>query len=55
LLHGWLLRQPILDEEKDIEETLDCNCFDNMMDTKYEKVNPVDAAKSQKWVSSISL
>jgi hypothetical protein len=42
---------PILDEDKDIKETHDCNCFDNMMDASH----PVDAAKSQLWVSSISL
>jgi hypothetical protein len=29
------------DDGKEIEETLDCDCFDNMMDAKYEKVNPV--------------
>jgi hypothetical protein len=23
------------DDDEEIEETLKCNCFDNMMDTKY--------------------
>jgi hypothetical protein len=39
------------DNEKEIEETMDCDCFDNMMDAKYEKVNPVDVAKSQTHLS----
>ena len=33
------------DANRDIEEPVDCDCFDNMMDAKYEKVNPVDVAK----------
>jgi hypothetical protein len=36
----------------DVEETHDCNCFDNMMDAKYAKVNPVDVAKLQTHLSS---
>ena len=35
------------DDGVDIEEPVDCDCFDNMMDAKYEKVDPVDVAKSQ--------
>jgi hypothetical protein len=35
----------IIDEAKEIKETINCNCFDNLMDAKYEQVNPVDFAK----------
>ena len=34
-------------EEESIEDTIDCDCSDNMMDAKYEKVNPVKVAPAQ--------
>jgi hypothetical protein len=42
----------IVDDNEEIEKDIDCDCFDNMMDDKYEKVNPVDVAKSQTHLSS---
>jgi hypothetical protein len=35
------------DDGKEIEEMMDCDCFDNMMDANYETFNPVDVAKLQ--------
>jgi hypothetical protein len=40
------------ENEDDIETTHDCNCFDNMMDAKYEKVDPAEVAKSQSHLST---
>ena len=40
----------ILDEDnKDdwVEDTIDCDCFDNTMDANYEKVDAVNVAKLQ--------
>jgi hypothetical protein len=39
------------EEEEEVEETIECDCFDNMMDAKYNKVDPVDVAKSQTHLS----
>jgi hypothetical protein len=33
--------------EEEIEETIKCDCFDNMMDAKYAKVDPVEITKAQ--------
>ena len=38
-------------EEEEFEQKMDCDCFDNMMDAKYEKVNPSDVAKAQTHLS----
>ena len=42
----------IVDNEDEIDKDLDCDCFDNMMDAKYEKVNPVSVAQAQSHLSS---
>jgi hypothetical protein len=39
------------EDEEEVEETIECDCFDNMMDAKYNKVDPVDVAKSQTHLS----
>jgi hypothetical protein len=39
-------------DEEEVEETIKCDCFDNMMDAKYEKIDPADVAKSQTQLSS---
>ena len=46
--------QSLIEDEDEIqvEDTIDCNCFDNMLDAKYEKVNPVDVANAQTHLSS---
>ncbi len=36
---------------KSLEDSIDCDCFDNMMDAKYEKVDPVKVAESQSHLS----
>jgi hypothetical protein len=41
----------IVDDDKEIKKDIDCNCFDNMMDAKYEKVNPVNVAESHTHLS----
>jgi hypothetical protein len=38
-------------EDVEVEETIECDCFDNMMDAKYAKVDPVKVAKSQTHLS----
>jgi hypothetical protein len=38
-------------KEQSVEDSLDCDCFDNMMDAKYEKVDPVKVAESQSHLS----
>jgi hypothetical protein len=38
-------------EEEEVEETIECDCFDNMMDTKYNKVDRVEIAKAQTHLS----
>jgi hypothetical protein len=35
------------EDVKEIKEMMDYDCFNNMMDAKYEKCNPVDVAKLQ--------
>jgi hypothetical protein len=40
-----------MDDDEEIKKDIDCNCFDSMMDAKYEKVNPVDVAASQTHLS----
>jgi hypothetical protein len=40
------------EEELEIEEMIECDCFDNMMDAKYAKVDLVKIAKSQTHLSS---
>ena len=40
------------EDEEEVEETIKCDCFDNMMDAKYAKVDPVEIAKSQTHLSS---
>jgi hypothetical protein len=40
------------DDEEEIEETIECDWFDNMMNDKYEKVDPPDVAKGQTHLSS---
>jgi hypothetical protein len=55
--HFWddpkaMYQSLILDEDKDIKESHNCDCFSNMMDANYEKANPVDVAKLQTHLSS---
>jgi hypothetical protein len=38
-------------EDVEVEETIECDCFDNMMDAKYAKVDPVEVAKAQTHLS----
>jgi hypothetical protein len=46
--------QPLLiDNDDSLDEDIDCDCFDAMMDAKYEKVNTNDVATSQTHLSSI--
>jgi hypothetical protein len=40
------------DDEEEIEETIKCNCINNLMDAKYEIVNPTNVGKSQTHLSS---
>jgi hypothetical protein len=37
----------LVDNEDEIDKDFDCDCFDNMMDVKYEKANPATVAQAQ--------
>jgi hypothetical protein len=39
------------EEDVEVEEMIECDCFDNMIDAKYAKVDPVEVAKAQTHLS----